>query len=952
MSENKTLQEFVQNKIQEIEARSGNVRDNHIKALAIKDAYNDFASDVANAESWRDISLGYKKIIEYEEAKEQANNIGASPEKHEGQKYAEYKAAAYSAFLVNQMAIAGQNDPSCSKIFGQITKSLKKLQHLQQEWHDAYKHRWLVGDNAVETVKAKEHVDDINKAIADEKQHLRSLTFDGIEAVEALGKEIPLREEIEGRWEAYDKERKQIQSEINPEVAQEAWKKTEWKLTPLGDTLESNQKSRYENNRILNEIKRAAQKEVDATRPDLDLSKDLAYKSLQSAKQYADIELANTKAYQEYLKNEIQKLKQEYRANKGFWNRAIHGDHRDEIRAEFHLVRAELKLAQARVAAAEKEQQRCNRKVASYKADRDIRYDKAVASIAPEQKIVAEKISQAKANIEAFKIAQKKEIGIARARVSELAGNARREIGQIKVHNDIEVNLPHKDGQEPEVVAHNGQKYQPLRESALNLDGVNTQEIAVTEKEARQLLEGAKAEREEIIEETWEELEKAGRFSKENDVADKSLQAELSEIDAKIKEAKVNCNDAARRELRAESKLQYSKEQDAVKRGFFGRLVYESKTRECSRELSLAKIDKTRASDNLKALEARKEEITKAIGENDVNRQERFEAAIYEHRPDLKDYDVIIREGERSVQRIHEQNKGNEQRIEATQYEQEQAPTKDTTESPNQKMDKTMEYRDPENDPVVKKMMGQAEIDRDNAQKQSQRHGYEPPQEVRDYNDSDAAWKVISDNAEKRREIYAEARKKVIQEIGKTEDDSKYIAFNKELNIASRELNVARDEEKAAAIERNGDGTKEHPGTEQELKRAQANLNKSIRADYQNSSFWKSLNYESQTMERTADRDEAKGRDNAAAERQAKAKEAREQAQKRYEKASEAFKQYKHERDTLIKKRAYEKEPILHEYDKALATDRARYSQGKTIARTVARTMEMEQSREGGRDMR
>ena len=224
------------------------------------------------------------------------------------------------------------------------------------------------------------------------------------------------------------------------------------------------------------------------------------------------------------------------------------------------------------------------------------------------------------------------------------------------------------------------------------------------------------------------------------------------------------------------------------------------------------------------------------------------------------------------------------------------------------------------------------------------------PQKVQDYGDLKHVWNVIQNNTEERQEIYAEARQEAIQEIGKAEDDPEYIALSKEVRIANDELDAARAEETAAALERNGDGTKKHPGTAKELAIAQANLDASLQADNKHSGFLSSIGYKSQTSERTADRDDAKRRDDAAQKRQAKAREAREQAQKRQAKALEARKQYTQERNAVIKQLAYQHAPVLHEYDKALAHDRSYYKKAKTIERRAERLVE--RSRDNSRSFR
>lgn len=241
------------------------------------------------------------------------------------------------------------------------------------------------------------------------------------------------------------------------------------------------------------------------------------------------------------------------------------------------------------------------------------------------------------------------------------------------------------------------------------------------------------------------------------------------------------------------------------------------------------------------------------------------------------------------------------------------------------------------------------EAERD-AQRAEEREAFYEPQKVQDYGDLKHVWDVIQQNAEDRQAIYAGARQKAIQEIGKAEDDPEYIALTKEVRAANDELDAARAEEKAAALERNGDGTKKHPGTAKELANAQAKLDASLQADDKHSGFLSSIGYKSQTSERTADRDEAKRRDDVARERQAKAKEVREQAQKHQAKALETRKQYTQERNAAIKQLAYKHAPVLHEYDKALAHDRSYYKKAKTIERRAERLVE--RSRDNSRSFR
>lgn len=224
---------------------------------------------------------------------------------------------------------------------------------------------------------------------------------------------------------------------------------------------------------------------------------------------------------------------------------------------------------------------------------------------------------------------------------------------------------------------------------------------------------------------------------------------------------------------------------------------------------------------------------------------------------------------------------------------------------------------------------------------------YEPPYEVQDYNDLDHVWNVIDANQKERQNIYDAAYDEAVRELGKDTDDPRYKELTRELRDANEDLSKAKTSENAAIAEQQG-----RAGTEQKLADAQAALNASVRKDQAHSGWLHSIGYKSQTQELETDRDKAKARDDAAKEKQAKAKEAREKAQEHQAKALEALKQYKKERDAAIKQRVYQKAPVLHEYDEALAQDRSYYKKARTIAREAARAVEKERSRDSGRSFR
>lgn len=885
MSGEETLWQRAQTYLDRLESQPDiDGKSHYVKSIATRDTYEDFTDDATRTESWRDLGIAWQKLIDEQDAAEKTYAADNSNSKYLQKEYAEHSMIIYRELLISEITQAGSGIPECDKVIQQINESEKKLFELQYEWAEGFASRWTHGDNAVESAQAKDRVEEIQQAIVTEKEHLQSLTFDGIEIMESIGKDIPLRAEISERIDDYNKKMDQAVAKDAP--TQEIWENSSWELAPFGDTLESNQQSKRENKKILSKIRKAAVKEIDATRPDLDLSKDQAYKSLQSAEAYANDELANAKAYAEHLEAEFHELKMEWKAQKGFWNRAIYGDHRQEIQDKGLVVKQELELAKERIIAAEKTQEACKARVAEYKSDRDIRYDKAVAAAAPEQKIVEERIRQADANIQAFKAAKAKEIGYARVRTSELAGDARREKGRIVVHNHVEVNQPHKDGEQNITVTHADRSaYQPLRDNAASLDVVNMRQSVVTRDEAQNFIDGAKAERAEVYDQTRAALEKSSQFA--HDPAGESLKSQMADIDKQLRAARARYKDAETRELRAESKLQCSQEQDAVKRGFFEKFFYESKTQECGREVSLAKLDKQRMAEQVKSLEARRAEIQEAMKEHTASRAEQLDKAVFEARPDLHEYDTVIHQGERTIKELPVQDK-------------------------------------------------QAE----RTQEVSREHDYKPPQKIQDRSDSSQTWEAIQANEQSRREIYAMARQEAMQEIGSEKNDPAYQDVARELSNANEGLHAAKAEEQAAALERTG--------AAKELRAAERELAASKQEDSKHRGAWNSLGYNSKTIERHADRDEAKSRDEAAQKRQEAAKAAREKAEARRDKAMQAYKEYQQKRSDLIKQRTYEKAPVLKQYDKVLANDRARYQQAKVAEHALTRSVEIEASRENG----